>query len=568
MKRLLGLILVLAVLVGWMPATADASSTVDMMAMARFFPVDTPVYAALGTSEADFAALETLLGVLSSAAPDEFPSNVSVSALLNLASLSITGGNYADSIGSWLGEAAAFGLFDLEAAMTSDLPPFAFAFSVTDPAALSSFMDDLAVVAFEDSEQPYAISKAGAYTRYDVPAEDAVFLAGQDVLYLGTPSGIDAVLALGSQSLARHPRFVRAMSTLPAPGYTLALYLDLPRFAPVFEEEEALPPNLAPDDLPAVAMGLGLLDGRALVLDTAQLASPIIVRQELPELPAVSVDFAANIPVDALLTVLGRDVTAMQVWIDQAIRASIWQGAMESDFSFELGDFETEDPAEALAEMERAVQEMRDELLEATGLDLDEDVLGWMTGSYAAFMTVDSEALAAGLPDEMPYGFGLAVQVTDPAAVDKLMDGLETGLENQDETDLTVSQETIGGSPVFVLEDVEADEGTFDLVVGGRENAFLVATRSEAEDALTMTGGGLAASAYFQDAAAYVVPDASLVMFLNWQAAAPIMLADASPEEAADTALALSLMDSLTFSAAVQPNGAGVSRLVIMLPQK
>jgi hypothetical protein len=191
-----------------------------------------------------------------------------------------------------------------------------------------------------------------------------------------------------------------------------------------------------------------------------------------------------------------------------------------------------------------------------------------MTGSYAAFMTVDSEALAAGLPDEMPYGLGLAVQVTDPAAVDKLMDGLETGLENQDETDLTVSQDTIGGSPVFVLEDVEADEGTFDLVVGGRENAFLVATRDEAEDALTMTGGGLAASAYFQDAAAYSVPDASLVMFLNWQAAAPIMLADASPEEAADTALALSLMDSLTISAAVQPNGAGVSRLVIMLPQE
>ncbi|GAB4572596.1 MAG: hypothetical protein Kow0077_12460 [Anaerolineae bacterium] len=562
MRRLLAGLLALSLLLATLPLPVFAGPADSLASLARYFPAETPVFVALGAQPADIDALDAALDALRAVAPDEFPANLSIRALLNLAAVSLVGGTFEDGIQSWLGDSMAAGLLGVEPALLSaDEPPLVIAFEVTDRAALEQFMADLAKVAFSDVEQPFVIGETAGYARYDVVGEDMTFLAGDDVLFLGPSVGIELLLAAQGPSLADSADFQEAFGALPAPRYNLALYVDSRQFVRLGAAAGELPESLRPEDAPPLAMGLTLLEEQALVLDTVSGRSRLVNAAELPQLPPASLEFAANLPADAFVAVMGKDVPALVTWGQAAFRTLLELAAQDPDFTFELEGFTTTDPTEALEEIQRRVEMAREEFRELTGLDLAEDVIGWMTGAYGVFMRIDSAALAAGEPE--PFGLGAVLEVTDPAAVDRLM----VGLQRATEVGERVTEDEVAGNPVFIIEDVETEEGTMDLIMGGRQAVFVLATRADGQMVLSQDMRSLYDAPRFQAAAAHVIPQASVVAFVNFEAAAPAMMAELAPDEVAEATVALRLLESLTYSARTLPDGRSVGRLAVVLGQ-
>jgi hypothetical protein len=513
MKTLLRLLIVLAMLLGFgVTAPASAAAPVDdLTALARYFPVQTPLYASLRT---DAAYIDTLDGLLASLLdrlpPGTVPPDTGIRIALDaaLADL-IPDGTVAATVHPWLGDVAALGVTSLEPNASND-PMFIVAAAIQDRAAAAAFLEE-ALARDLTSGILAPAREEGTYTVYrptDSTNPTAILL-GDDVLILSFMTDA-VVLGVGAPSLAENEAFIDSVARLPGDAYDGLVYASGDAVAAARTSTVSATPNgvtLADAYTDSgLTVGLVVLDGRTLAMDIAT---------DLDE---------------AALAAAGMDITAAQP-LDPA-----FLGYLPADAQFVVQSTDLASQFASQPESDRS--EFVQGFQEAFGLDFEQDVLAWMNGDYAAYLSLDmaffdrmaEEGLGPDVLDNLPLDFGVVIEATDPAAARALVAQLADRLpaliaesEVGEELTVSVTTEAIGDGQAAVL---VVEPGTRDMLpltlqvlvgeeflVGANDAVLALGTRAAVTAALA-PAEGLASSAAFSAAQPYLVDGAATLAYI------------------------------------------------------
>ncbi len=513
-KRLLVLTLLAGLLLGLVPALA-ASPTAELTALAQYFPFDAPAYAALRTGDDTIAELDKLLATVLAKLPAAVPVPENFSLQFALDSLAQEAGtaDFATGIRSWLGDYAAIGLTVQDDPTTAASEGTLLAAQITDRAAAEAFWK--AILDRSGSSGPnYEVVEGDAFTLFaiqsDPPIDGGGLLFTDNVMLLGVEN-LQKLLVTRAAKLAQNETFQQTLALLPASQYSGLVYLNVPALANDTPDSRMAAALLGPQ-----ALGFTLLDERSLVLDVAsQLGDTSVLTGQGVTLPALSpVDpaFAAYLPADASLVAHASSLAAVYDSLLATARATAGQNGQSPE------DFE------------KNINQLKFAVRGFTGLDLEDDILSWMTGDFALFASIDSPAISRLLEQVMsnqtpmletlPFSAGLVVEATDAAKAQALVAGLSKALtqltaQNQD---ITLSTETIGGAAVTVLSaPLEVQSGfkvPFEVVIGANDAVFVIATRAAAA-AILEGQPGLSGDAAFVEAGPYLLPDATSIWYMD-----------------------------------------------------
>lgn len=513
LKRLLVLTLLAALLLGLVPALA-ASPTAELTALAQYFPFDAPAYAALRTGEDTIAELDKLLATVLAKLPPAVPVPENFSLQFALDSLAQEAGtaDFATGIRSWLGDYAAIGLTMQDDPTTAASEGTLLVAQLTDRAAAEAFWK--AILDRSGSGGPnYKVVEGDAFTLFAIqsdPPIDGGLLFTDDVMLLGVEN-LQTLLVTRNAKLAQNDTFQQTLALLPASQYSGLVYLNVPALANDTPDSQMAAALLGPQ-----ALGFTLLDERSLVLDVAsKLGDTSVLAGQgvtLPALSPVNPAFAAYLPADASLVAHASSLAAVYDSLLATARATAGQNGQSPD------DFE------------KGINQLKFAVRGFTGLDLEADILSWMTGDFALFASIDSTAVSRLLEQVMsnrtpmietlPFSAGLVVEATDTAKAQALVAGLSKALtqltaQNQD---ITLSTETIGGAAVTVLSaPLEVQPGfkvPFEVVIGANDAVFVIATR-DAAAAILEGQPGLSTDAAFAEAGRYLLPDATSIWYMD-----------------------------------------------------
>lgn len=530
MKRFMAVVLVLALLVGLLPTlTVTAAPVADLTALAAYYPATTPIFMSLRTDEGYVETLDGLFNILGSRLPEGSIAPAPVaSALDQFVTESELGADFETAIRPWLGGFAALGVLSLETQFDDDHSndddtPMLIMAAITDRAAAEAFWD--AAIAEGIADGSAEIRKTADYTAYLPTGEDdenSGVLITADRLVVAFKA-MDVALGEVGASLAEDARFQHAMAALPAPDYHIALYVTAEaviasqQFNTMSLSEAEIEAVLATGQDSAVAVGLTVLDNLALTIDGALALGPQalakMAENNLALPPATQIDrnFAAFLPANAQLMIQGTDLAAS------------YAGLIENLGTVAAVEGNAED-------MQQGLQFLGFAIKSALNLDLKQDILSWMTGDYAAYLSFDrpfidglfDSATSENPPSTIaietwPFDFGLLVEVTDPAASQKviaaLSDALPRLLTDQEEAQATVSLEEIGAGQAVVVtfavppaEDMSLPE-SFEILIGANDQVFALGTRAAVTAALD-PGDGLPANAEFDAAGSLLLENA------------------------------------------------------------
>lgn len=545
MRKLFVLIVLVGLLLGAL--TVSATSLPDLTALARYYPSDSPVFAAIRTDDAYIESLDALVARIASAVPGAgVPGRLST--MLDMAAQQIDPeGDFQTVIRSWLGDTAAFGVLSLEdlgQGMMQE-PPFVFALSITDRAAAEEFVSN----ALRRSGADFEVTTESGFTLYEVKGEEGAIAILDDVLFLAPSRNVLRPLNSAETRLNANPEFTATLGALPEDDYNIVVYVNSPALVnvltenmPLDDEELAMTDSLMSAAAPQ-ALGFTVLDGSALVLDSAQLAGDMSGLEELGfalpiELAPVDFGFAANVPADAPLVILGANLAATYDLVVENLRAA---AALQA----EAGDEEAEDFEQGLRFAEIAVRGL-------TGLDLRDEILGWMTGGYAVFMNINPAMLEDPV-GVLPVDFGLVFEATDPAAAAQVVEGVRMAIEQSEPENVTLTQETVAGVDAAVIT-AEPDDSDFpvEILIGANNDVLVIGTRN-AFTGVFEADGGLAADAAFTAAQNYFLPGTAMVFYLNTQPFTSIgeMLASSGDDDMQEGGLFLNALTSLVGSGSI-----------------
>jgi hypothetical protein len=255
------------------------------------------------------------------------------------------------------------------------------------------------------------------------------------------------------------------------------------------------------------AVGFSLVNGGELVIDSAQLPGDTSALEEMgfvlpTSMAPVNFDFAAHVPADAPVVILGANLAETYDLLIQNLRAAM-------QLQVEAGNEEAEDFEEGLRFVEIGVRGL-------TGLDLQEDILGWMTGDYALFLNVNPEGI--GSTTIMPLDFGLVFEATDPAAAQAVVDGIREAITQSEPENVTLTEETVSGIDAAVITAEPEDEPyPVEILVGANDEVFVIGTRNAFTAAVEPSNGGLAADAGFTAAQSRFLDDSAVVFYFTPQ---------------------------------------------------
>jgi hypothetical protein len=581
MRKIAVLIVVCTLVLGVLPAsTAAAAPIADLAALARYFPDTAPLFIATRTDDGFIESLDGLLAQVAVHIPDAMPRGFSLSAALDQTAGQISGGagDFETVFRPWLGDFAAIGLpamADLTET-SAGIGPILIAVSITDAAALETWLTDL----FDRMGQDVERTEGDGYVVLDLAVrarqrQHLYFLIRDNVLLIA--NDMERMPVAGAASLAEAERFTEVMGLLPADDYNIAAYLDVQAFGRYsLEMSAAMQPDM-PDmsawmDLAGVqAWGFTLLNGEALTMDLVQTPGDLSALEDMgipvgAAMQSVPVDlgFAAHVPADAPLVILGTDLGPGALAGLESLQAMlpILEEQMQAMPNGE----------EALEEMniEGALNLLRMTFTGFTGLQL-EDVLAWMDGNFALYARmIEPENAIPGLP--MTFDLAAVIETSDPAGTQALMDGLENGLDRYNQN---FSREQVGSADVIVLPDLienlmenlpaTADAPELDLVIGANDTVFVAGTRAAATYSLAPDGDSLAQNPAVLAAQAYLLPDTVQMWYADLGALADLIETLAPREQ--ETAMALRLFSTATISSTTAGDGTSMARFVITLAE-
>jgi hypothetical protein len=493
----------------------------DAVSLARYLPANVFAYANMRVDDAYIDMLDGFLKQASAKVPQ--PMQMTLRSALESA-LKQAGYDYAQDIRSWLGDRVAVGFGPIDVLLDKDPKndvdvPLVVAIDVTDQAKTESFVDGLLKKGNLSQMLPKAAEGAFTVYRSLLPTMPISIAVGKDVLLIGTLTGIQAATGTGAR-LADDADFKATFGLLPASSYDLLAYANptplaaivdkmLPASNPQAAQVQAILSAIGP-----VAVGGTVLDGRSYVLDMAtkrgDLSKLEALGYSIGNPTPIDLGFAANIPANVALYSQGKDLKSIYDLLMKNLQAALasQQGAGKS-----MGEGLTK----AIAAIKAA-----------TGLDLEQDVLSWMTGDYGMFVSYVPAAPGA------PSLFRTMIDPTSPAS----LEGIDAGLVIQ-ATDASkakafadklgafvqktfaqipmfkVSQEQIGSTTATVIT-ISAPKlaAPVELVFGANDKVFVLATRAAAT-AILSGKPGLDTTLGFAEAKGYLLPNPSALGYID-----------------------------------------------------
>lgn len=471
MKKLALIISILAVFaLGAAPVMA-ADPAAGAFALASYFPDTMDVYFGLRADDQAIADVDGLLAKVSAFAA-EFGAEDLPSSLRGIFS-QIQGATPedVDAVLAWAGDVIAYGTTG-----TPDTPEtFMLVVSLDDRAAAEEFI--IASTGDDFTET----GTQGDFTVYE--GTGGYLLFSDDVLIGLSPTGAGDVARLASGDyprLSNHEGFSEAITSLPDENYALGMYLSE-------DVSGELNAGLG-GGAGSAALGLGVLDGTTLAID---VYAPVSAGYEgAPVDPA----FARYIPSDSNFYFQGSNLGGLfSAGLDPAARSQLSQ------------------------------------MMTSAGLDLDA-MLGWMSGDFAIYSHLDFnmfwQSIMSGVPSGTSMqdiadgiGLGFVIEVTDPEAAAQFTQALAAQLRAlpiEEPGSRTESQETLAGTEatVFTIEAADGSDVTLRLALASNDEVFVIGTYNSVAASLT-ADPGLGGNTLASEAAAYILPDASVVWFVD-----------------------------------------------------
>ncbi|MFQ3534242.1 MAG: DUF3352 domain-containing protein [Aggregatilineales bacterium] len=506
--KLLYLIVVVALLAANLtaPAVLSARSTptgsaflsqADIQGLAALMPADSTLFFVLRTDDNYIDQLDSLWQkIYARVASVGVPS--SLKALLDEAAARL-GGDFQTAVRSWLGDSAAFGIGSVSKLFDSnrrnDLESeILLAVQITNRAEVEKL--------FERFAQPSGYTKTSteAFTDYEDVNEPILLRVTENLLLLGTAAGVKSTQNRAAK-LNGNPQFKETISALPEEGYNILLYYNLTNL--IDQVSELLPPGQS--DLlrqsGAIAFGATILDGRTLTLDFAiPNTAEILYGIDLtgPTDPA----FARFMPANTILSIQLHNLKNYYEAILAAFRAN----------------FLTREDGQPF---EQTLQQLENILRLALRLDLNEDILGWMTGDAALFIAYtpqERSLFELGLDPTLRlpfvgYDFGLLIESSDPGKAARFVAELGTVLESslRDTPNLTLTQ---AEKHFTIAVNVPNLTTPIELMIGAEGPIFYVATSAAAAH-IQSGEEGLSAAAGYREALQYMLPESIQIWYMG-----------------------------------------------------
>jgi hypothetical protein len=516
------LALLLVLLLGALAAPALATPTADLAALAKYYGADAPLFATIRSDEAYVQSLDTLLEALKAKLPAESRPAQRLTDLLDVLAQQASAPDFQTGIRSWLGNSIAVGIPSLNVLKNTPAPnqPL-FALAVRDREAAKTFWERFvnnnsgtSKFAFEDKDG-YSLMLA----EKDNPARGGLLIS-DDVLLLGA-TDLESVYQNTSANLATSAKFTDSLALLPEKDYDGLIYLDIGQILAFTSRGNSL--GLTPQQIGGLVdtqvYGLTLQDNKTLIADVVTKAGDLTpVRQAeipLPQLNPVDPSFAAYIPADASLVLHSTSLKGLYELLLAA-------GRMDNRAGFEKN-------------LEQARLGIRGLL----GLNLENDIVNWMTGDYAAFASFDSNTIIGKMRQtisdhtdpvftQLPIEFGLVIKATDPAKAKAFASALHKFLPRQfaKQRDLKITQAKIGGVDASIITFQASMSPTnkvpVDVVVAANDKVFVVATRKSAEAILT-GAPGLDTSPSFKAAGQYLLSNPTSIWYADTNAISTVL---------------------------------------------
>ena len=577
MRRMI-LLLLTAVLLLSLAAPTAAMPTADLTVLARYFPEKTVMFASIRMDDDFFSSLDPILALLHEYVPDV--PEMTTEQLFDqiLAESSDIDGTFAETIRPWLGDTAAFGLPSaaglFEEAMDNSQEPALLAVEVTDRAALLAFLRELPLneerVRFEDAGDHTLITD-GDDPSFAIYIDDTVMLMTNNPALLP-----EETVTTGLES---SEDFQNSLGSLPETDYNAVFYMNLSELfdnlptGSTDSPEGAMLSAVSPFEnaFGGTAIGATILQNRSLTLDIAQ---PILDASAyagmgiaLPtDYAPVDFSFARFIPAGTPLVFQSADLQMLYEYMVDSLTAA---AEMQAEIAPESEVSPVEELEQGLVQLEFVVNGL-------TRLDLQDDVLSWMTGDYALalnFSPVISDlSSTSDIPSEFPFDFSFLIEATDADAAQAVVDGIAQSLVAFGGDSYTVEEVTIGDTTAQSIHIPTNDELPFpiEIVLGASDEVFVVGTPRMAEAALN-PGDGLAADPNYVEMQTFTLPEPRAVAYLSGEELAPfvrllvISRSVNAQDEDAITNL-FRLISGGSISSTVQEGGTTLVRMVLTLP--
>lgn len=520
MRKFLFVILLIVLALGILPVSAAPPAQMpadELAALAKYFPAESPLFATIRTDDAFIETLDGLLASILGKLPEGLiPPQVALRALLDMGSQQVAQGDFTTAVRPWLGDTVAVGFLNAIPTGLGGSPEASVVIGIRDRAAATEFMHNFLLrmnaadeIIINDDVDGFTVFRPADTAESGIVAinDEAMIVAG---MITAVPIG-----GFMNGPLSEDAHFQESTALLPAGGYNGLLFLktsDLLGPAASFMAPPGVDGEAFAGLIGSQVVGLTLLDGRSLVADVAWNMGDAGVLESLGmnTAAAVPVDpaFAAYLPGNASLVLHGANFKGLYDNLVTSMRAQM--------------------PS---AEFDQQMEQARAALRNFMQLDLDEDVLSWLTGDFAFFMSLDLDSLldaffvsmesgAQLTMNRLPFDFGLVIEATDPAKAQRVATAIGSLLPvaaNQS-PEASVTQQQIGGTDVTVLSmpvPLSPQMSVpFELVLGANENIFLLASRPAAEMILSGTNA-LSGSAAFSEAASYLLPGSTSVWYAD-----------------------------------------------------
>ena len=591
MKRVV-LVLALLLVFGAAVIPAAAVPTADLTALSSVFPANTAIFAAIRT---DDGYIETLDGVIARI-NQVLPASDQIDSLRDTFEMGagMMGGSFDSVFRSWLGDTAALGVdisYLIDEDDDNDYLAATLAIAVTDSAAAVEFARGL-LSSQGDFDAQYTVEVSDDVTFFrpttSEPRLDGVipFMFTENYVVMGNLTPVMNRMA----RLNTNAGFNETMSALPLDDYNIALYIDtralfdaqmtmlaMQNSGRQMAEMAEMIGMLAgiSNNLGSIGIGFTVVDGRSLTIDIASTADPEAIAG------ALGLDAGAMVVAQPIDPAFARFIPAGTPIVTHVTNLSGAYDALLTGLRAGVALGGDEDMAEeALAEIESGIAGVEFAIRGLTGLDLEDDILSWMTGDLAIWLGLtptfaEATSLFGGLAAGLPVDFGILIDArANPDNAAALVEGLKNALTfaarqvpADSGTTITVADENIGGNAGVSATIVDRSlPFPIELVIGASADVFVIGTRAAAEAALN-PGAGMDSDPAYQEALGYALADTVQLQYLAGAPFAPLF--NLLPMEGgADDAQALvdfvSLLSSSSISSATA-DGIAYVRLVLTL---
>ncbi len=571
MKQPLSLLFLLVIALVLVPS-ATAQPDTPPSHLAAYLPDDTLAFVSFRSDDAYFEQLDAVIDQINRRVPGAFPPDATSRQLYD----GLVQGTPFSEIAPWVGDTFALALIPNMARDVTSV----FVFDLANREALLEVITDNNT----DAPEPAQI---GAFSVYGDPDGGEGLLVSENVALLildaSDTFAIDTLAEADFTPLSESETFTTALDSLPADSYNISAYIDTAAIAQAAAAEmpsESLSPDEALviepllNSLAAVdyaALGLTILDNRSFTVDiSASVGSSTFglfndAVDLLYAVPTIDTTFADKLPAHTQFLIQGTDLNAQFDYSIDALSAAgaLLRNAVETAYeNGDIGFFEYNDAMTLLGgDLGGLVQgPLTLGFASLTGLNLQDDVLSWMTSDYALTLSAYlTDGALTFTPD-----LGLLIALADGDAVDgaqALIDALQGPL-----IDSFLESSSEGGvltytAPlrIFYAEsDLSAGEllgePALDFRLGASDEIFAMGARPTVDFALGEADNTTALSdtdAYQYAADSLFLPDANALYYINFGPLAEAALSGrlfGSPRMDLEAAAALSLLESATIT--------------------